>query len=103
MPLRPRLTSLLRNLVRRDQVDHDLDRELDSYLEGLTREKLDAGMTPEEARRAARIELGGADQVKDGVRRARAGAFLDELRLDPRYGLGMRRHHPGFPLTAVLT
>ena len=63
MPLLPRLKSLLRNLFRKNRVEHDLDRETSDYIEILTSEKIAAGMPPEEARRAALIEFGGNEQV----------------------------------------
>ena len=60
MSLRSRVGSLIRNLFQRDRVERDLDREIEAYLDALTREKVDAGMAADEARRAARVELGGA-------------------------------------------
>src|SRR5439155_7580926 len=59
----PRLSSLLRNLFRKDRVERDLDSEVSAYLDQLVEEKISAGMAPEQARRAARIEVGGPEQV----------------------------------------
>jgi putative ABC transport system permease protein len=53
-----RLRSLWNNIFRRRQLDHELDEELQSYVEILSAEKVREGMTPEEAHRDARKETG---------------------------------------------
>ena len=77
-----RLTSFCRNLFARPRVERDLDDELRAYLDQLTEEKRQAGMGAAEARRAARIELGGVEQVKEEVRRVRTGQMFEEFLRD---------------------
>ena len=96
-----RLTSLARNLFRQQRAERDLDEELRSYLELLTEEKIKTGMRAEEARRQARIELGGAEQVKEQVREIRAGHVLENLARDLRFTFRALRKKSGF--TAVVT
>ena len=65
MPLLVKARSFLRNLFFSRRVDQDLDQEVRSHLQLLIDENLRAGMPPKEAERAARMELGGAEQVKE--------------------------------------
>ena len=103
MPLLPRLSSLWRNLLHKDRVEQELSEEVRSYLEMLIEAKVREGLKPEEARRAALIELGGVEQVKESVREIRMGQKLETIWQDMRYGARMLLKNPGFTLVAVIT
>lgn len=93
----------LRSLFRRAQVDQELDDELRDHLERKTEEYIAKGMTPEQARRRVRVDLGGLEQTKEKCRDARGLNFLDTLPKDVRFGLRMLRRSPGFAATAILS
>lgn len=97
-----RIKSMLRSLFRKEELDRDLDEELSSYLDLLAEERIRAGMSPEQARRAARLELGGVEQVKEKVREKRVGATLDTLLQDVRYALRTLRKNTGFAAVVIL-
>jgi putative ABC transport system permease protein len=103
MSMTSRLASFVRNLVRRDRVEHDLDEELRAFVEQTAEEKQNAGLSPKEARRAALIDLGGMEQVKERVRDARSGSTIDQLRQDASFAVRMLRRNPVFAVIAVTT
>jgi predicted permease len=104
MPLVSRLRDFLRNLFFPASLDDDLDQEVRSHLEMIVAENMRTGMPAREAHRAALIELGGVEQVKEQVREERIfKRFLDTLILDLRFALRQIARSPGFALTAVLS
>ncbi|MGA8145002.1 MAG: ABC transporter permease [Candidatus Acidiferrales bacterium] len=103
MPLLVKARSFLRNLFLSRRVEVDLDQEVHSHLEMLIEENIRAGMPPGEAQRAARIELGGVEQVKEQVRNARTGAFLDSLLQDMRFAIRSLRRTPGLTAFVAIT
>ncbi len=103
MPLLVKARSFLRNCFSPRRADVDLDQEVHSHLELLTDENIRAGMPPAEARRAARIELGGVEQVKEHVREVRVGNWIHCMISDCRYGIRQLRKNPLFTTVAILT
>ncbi len=103
MPLIAKTRSFLRNLFSNGRVEQELDQEVHAHLQLLIDENIRTGMSPEEAQRAARIELGGAEQVKQQVREQRLGDSLHSWIADFRFGARQLHKNPGFTVTVVLT
>src|SRR5215467_2349446 len=101
MPLSVKIQSFVRNLFLSNRINTDIDLELNSHLEMLTEEKMRSGMPAAEARRAARIELGGLQQMKEQLRERRSGNWVHSVVSDCRYGLRQLRKKPGFTAVAI--
>jgi len=97
-----RLRSLWRNLVLTRRAERELDDELRSYVELLVAERVRAGMPEADARRAALLELGGPEHVKDEVRDVRSGALLDATARDVRFAVRTLVRRPGFTVVAII-
>ncbi|HYV20420.1 MAG TPA: ABC transporter permease [Verrucomicrobiae bacterium] len=93
----------LRALFRRDRDDHELDEELRAYADDSAAAHARAGMDPAAARRAAGVEMGSAEAVKDHVRDVGWETHFDSLLRDLRYGARILFRHPGFSAAAILT
>ncbi|HKP93559.1 MAG TPA: ABC transporter permease, partial [Chthoniobacterales bacterium] len=97
-----RIASLFRNLFRRRRVETDLADEVNSYVDLSAQRKVKEGLTEAAARREALVELGGAEQVKELVRDARLGHFLETRMQDFRFAFRSLRKAPVFSLTVAL-
>lgn len=93
----------LRPLLRRSTVEREIEDEFAFHLEREVEKHLAAGMSPEAARRAARLSFGGGDRFREEVRQEWTGVVLGGLGQDLRRGVRRLVVRPGFAIVAVLT
>jgi predicted permease len=90
-----------RRLLKRGEMERHLDAELRFHFDGLVADNLRAGMSEPEARRSARLEFGGVEQVKEECRDARGTRWVEDLLRDLRFALRWLRKSPGYSLAVI--
>src|SRR4051794_27225401 len=98
-----RCRSLVRALTSRADFESGLTEELLFHIEQHVEDLVRSGVPPEEARRRARMELGGINTVKEECRDARGLWGFDALERECRYAARQLRRNPGFAGTVILT
>jgi len=93
----------LRRLFSSKNLDRELDAELRHHLDLLVSAKMRAGMTEPEARREARMEFGGLEQVKENCREERGTMLAVSAWRDLLYAARQMYRNPGFAAITVLT
>ena len=98
-----RFRSLFRLLTSRRDFEDGMSEELHFHIEQYTEDLVRSGIPTEEARRRARLELGGLNTVKADCRQARGLPVFDELVRQLSYAVRLLRKAPGFTATALVT
>src|SRR5918996_116602 len=96
MSLWRHLTRGLRTLSDRGAADRELGDEVDHYLELTTAELVAGGLSPDAARRAARLQLGNPTVAREQVRAYGWENAVEALAADLRYAARRLRNSPGF-------
>ena len=93
----------VRALRRSAHADRDLDDELGAYVDARAAAYERRGLAPADARRAALLEVGGVEQIKERVRDVRIGSTLEAAARDVRYGARVLWRSPGYALVVIMT
>ncbi len=93
----------LRALIWKNRTERELDEELRAYLDMAIEQKISSGLPREAATRAARVEVGSVEAIKERVRDVGWEAHIDSLVQDLRFGVRSFLRTPGFTIPALLT
>ncbi len=96
------LANQVRAVFRKRSLDRDLEAELEAHLALAMDDYLARGYTPESARRAALLHMGGMQQAREMHRTTRGLMTLEIFLQDAKYTFRTLFRDPGFTVIAVL-
>jgi len=103
MSILRKVTSGLRTLFHKEKVEQEMDEELRGFVDAAAKDKVRTGMSHEQALRAARLDMGSVDGVKEEIRSAGWESTLESFWQDLHYGARQLKRNPGFTAVAVIT
>jgi predicted permease len=103
MSILKNLISGIKALLHKNQRSLEMDEELRAFQEASAEEKTRSGLSPHEAQRAARIEMGSIETVKEKVRSSTWESTAESIAHDIRFSLRMMAKSPGFTAVAILS
>lgn len=89
--------------LRKSAIEKELDSEIRFHLDSVVRDKIAAGLSPEDARREALLEFGGGEQVKEECRDAHRLTFIETTLANLKSAVRFMKRSPGFSATVILT
>lgn len=98
-----RLWARVRDVLHHRVLEHDLDEELRSHLDLLAAEYERGGLSSEEARRRARLRLGGIEQGREIVRQSHGFPSAEAALRDVLHAVRTLAKAPGFSLVTIVT
>ena len=93
----------VRGVVARRRLEREVDQEIEMHLGLLANQYVRAGMSPADARRAARAKFGGVTQLKESLREQAGFPMLESIVHDVRYAVRGLFRAKGFAAVSVLT
>src|SRR6266513_4022921 len=103
MTLWSRLRSWVQAMLRRSQMESEMDAELRFHIEELAEDLVRGGLSRQEAMRRARMEFGGIERAKEECRNERRVSLVDSLMQDMRFSVRQIRRNSGFTLAVAST
>ncbi|HEX8811828.1 MAG TPA: ABC transporter permease, partial [Terracidiphilus sp.] len=86
---------------RRKRSDAELQNEIETFLAEETADNEARGLSPEEARRQARLKFGNAQKVRESLWTQNSPQLLTQIGRDVKYAFRTLSRTPGFSIIAV--
>jgi macrolide transport system ATP-binding/permease protein len=96
------LVHRIANLFRRGKLQHEIEQELSAHIALRTEDNIANGMSPQQARRDARLRFGNRGAMQEQAAAADTALYLASIGRDFRFAARQLRKAPSFAITAIL-